>query len=482
MLFNSFEFIIFFIVVFFIYYKTYNYIKFQNLLLLISSYVFYGWWDFRFLSLILISSLSDFIIGKMIDIETRNDKRKLYLILSLCINLGILGFFKYFNFFAESFVDFISLFGFKTNVVFLNIVLPVGISFYTFQTMSYTIDIYRRKMKSTSNLLEFMTFVSFFPQLVAGPIERAAHLLPQFSKKRKFNLFEFKEGSKQALWGLFKKIVIADNCAYYANHIFENSEIYPGSILAIGVIMFAFQIYGDFSGYSDIAIGISRIMGINLMQNFKSPYLAENIQDFWRRWHISLSTWFRDYVYIPLGGSKVNSNFRGSLNIVVTFTVSGFWHGANWTFIIWGALHSLFYFIQMYYSKYKIQTQVLPVQLSHFFNILITFIAVSFAWIFFRAESLTHAASYINTLLSSSILENPIEFLKQMGSSTKPYIIIITLVFLSVFELINKNESYSFQVRKFSKPIRLLFYAILVFFLFFFRATDGQLDFIYFQF
>ena len=327
-----------------------------------------------------------------------------------------------------------------------------------------------------------MTFVSFFPQLVAGPNERASHLLPQFGKKRKFDVYEFKEGAKQALWGLFKKIVIADNCAFYANQIFENSDSYPGSVLVIGVVLFAFQIYGDFSGYSDIAIGISRMMGINLMQNFKSPYLAENIQDFWRRWHISLSTWFRDYVYIPLGGSQVDSSFRRSLNIIITFVVSGFWHGANWTFIIWGALHSLFYFIQTAYSKNMKTVKILPESFVKVFNILITFIAVTFAWIFFRAESFTHAISYISEIASSTLLINPISYFKVMGASIQPFLIIISLIYLSVFEISNRNATYSFQVGHYKTPVKTLIYCSLLLLLIFFRATNGSVDFIYFQF
>lgn len=482
MLFNSFEFVVFFIIVFFIYYKSYNNLRFQNALLLVSSYVFYGWWDWRFLSLIIISSFSDYFIGRAIDLDNDKKQRKRLLVLSLLINLGILGFFKYYNFFTESFTDFISLFGFESNPALLNIVLPVGISFYTFQTMSYTIDIYRGKMKSTNSLLEFMTFVSFFPQLVAGPIERASHLLPQFGKKREFNLYEFKEGSKQAFWGLFKKIVIADNCAFYANQIFENSAGYPGSVLVIGVVLFAFQIYGDFSGYSDIAIGISRMMGIDLMQNFKSPYLAENIQDFWRRWHISLSTWFRDYVYIPLGGSKVDSSIRRSINIIITFTVSGFWHGANWTFIIWGFLHSVFYFIQTGYSRNMKSIKILPSKIVQIFNVLVTFIAVTFAWIFFRAESFSHAMDYILEIASSSIIENPVGYLKLMGSSVKPYVIILSLIYLSIFEINNRDAKYSFQVGQFKAPTRILVYLSLIILIIFFRATDGTIDFIYFQF
>jgi D-alanyl-lipoteichoic acid acyltransferase DltB (MBOAT superfamily) len=482
MLFNSFEFVIFFSIVFFVYYKSYNNLKFQNILLLVSSYVFYGWWDWKFLSLIFISSISDYLIGRAIDENDNKKQRKQLLILSLFINLGILGFFKYYNFFTESFTDLISLFGFEANPFLLNIILPVGISFYTFQTMSYTIDIYKDKMRANNNLLEFMTFVSFFPQLVAGPIERASHLLPQFGKKRKFDAYEFKEGAKQALWGLFKKIVIADNCAFYANQIFENSDVYPGSVLAIGVVLFAFQIYGDFSGYSDIAIGISRMMGIDLMQNFKSPYLAENIQDFWRRWHISLSTWFRDYLYIPLGGSKVDSSFRRSFNIIITFTVSGFWHGANWTFIIWGGLHSLFYFIQTSYSRNMKAVKILPANLVKVFNILITFIAVTFAWIFFRADSFAHAINYISEITSSSILSNPINYFRTMGSAIQPFIIIISLIYLSVFEISNRNASYSFQIVHYKAPVKTLIYCSLLLMLIFFRATNGSVDFIYFQF
>lgn len=481
MLFNSFEFIIFFVIVFTLYYKSYDKLKFQNVLILISSYVFYGWWDYRFLSLIVISSICDFIIGRAIDKSSAEKKRKRLLYLSLFINLGFLGFFKYYNFFAESFTDFVSIFGFETSPFFLKIVLPVGISFYTFQTMSYTIDIYRRKMKSTNNLLEFMTFVSFFPQLVAGPIERASNLLPQFAKKRVFNKYEFREGIKQALWGLFKKIVIADNCAFYVNQIFENSDSYPGSVLVIGLILFGFQIYGDFSGYSDIAIGISRMMGINLMQNFKSPFLSQDIQEFWRRWHISLSTWFRDYVYIPLGGSKV-SDFRKNLNVLITFTISGFWHGSDWTYVLWGASHGFFYFIQMGYGSTLGKIKILPKGVATLYNMFWTYLAVTSVWILFRADSIEQSISLFHEVTSSSLFENPVQYLKEMGSSIKPYIIIISLLYLALFEIFNKDALYSFQVAHFKRPIRWFLYVTLILLLFFFRATGGKLDFIYFQF
>lgn len=481
MLFNSFEFVLFFIIFLLIYFVLSKRLTYQNLLLLVASYFFYGWWDWKFLSLILISSLCDYVIGHRIEGQADKSKRKYLLFLSMSINLGILGFFKYFNFFSESFHDLMTTLGFSVNPVYLNVVLPVGISFYTFQTMSYTIDIYKRKMKATSNLLEFMAFVSFFPQLVAGPIERASNLLPQFGVKRNVSIRDVKEGGKQALWGLFKKIVIADNCAIYVNQIFEQPDAYPGSILLIGILLFTFQIYGDFSGYSDIAIGIARMLGFNLMQNFKSPYLASDIQDFWRRWHISLSTWFRDYLYIPLGGSRSKSTSRKYFNIFVTFTVSGFWHGANWTFVIWGMLHSLYYIIQVSLGKYT--SKVFPKnRISQPFNIFITFIAVVFAWIFFRVESVSQAFYFINSIFTASITDNPIPYLKQLGSSSQPFIIFLALVYLAIFELKNPNAKYSFQINDMDRISRTVIYISLLMLIILFRATGGAMDFIYFQF
>ena len=481
MLFNSFEFVVFFAIFLLVYFALSKKLKSQNFLLLVASYFFYGWWDWKFLSLILISSLCDYVIGLNIEKKVNERQRKYLLILSMVINLGILGFFKYFNFFAQSFHDLSTSLGFSTNPFFLNVILPVGISFYTFQTMSYTIDIYYRKMKATTNLLEFMTFVSFFPQLVAGPIERASNLLPQFGVKRKVSTTDVKEGIQQALWGLFKKIVIADNCAVYVNQIFEQPDMYPGSILLIGILLFTFQIYGDFSGYSDIAIGIARMLGFNLMQNFKSPYLAHNIQDFWRRWHISLSTWFRDYLYIPLGGSKSKSTTRKYFNIFVTFTVSGFWHGANWTFIIWGMLHSFYYMIQVTLGKYTARN-IPRNRLTKPFNILITFIAVVFAWIFFRAESVSQAFYLIHSMFTSSIVENPVPYLKQLGASTQPFIIFIGLVYLALFEFNNPDAKYSFQINRLGRLSKAVVYVSLLLLVILFRATGGAMDFIYFQF
>ncbi|MBT8375456.1 MAG: MBOAT family protein, partial [Bacteroidia bacterium] len=326
MLFNSIDFAVFLPVVFILYwFFCQKNLVLQNLMIVAASYVFYGWWDWRFLSLIVFSTIVDFTVGKMLAKENINSKRKLYLWTSILVNLGLLGFFKYYNFFLDNLITSFKLFGSELNVSSLNIILPVGISFYTFQTLSYTIDVYRRKLEPTNNIIDFAAFVSFFPQLVAGPIERATNLLPQFYNKRQFNYSKAVDGLRQILWGLFKKIVIADNCAQFANEFFNNSGDYGGSGLLLGALFFTFQIYGDFSGYSDIAIGTARLFGFNLMQNFAFPYFSRDIAEFWRRWHISLSTWFRDYLYIPLGGSRGGTAMKVR-NTFIIFIVSGFWH------------------------------------------------------------------------------------------------------------------------------------------------------------
>ena len=343
MLFNSLDFAIFLPIFFILYwYVTNRNLQLQNFLIVVASYIFYGWWDWRFLFLIFFSSITDYIIGKCLQITEKEKYRKTLLWISIVTNIGFLGFFKYYNFFVDSFVTAFSFFGKSISVNSLDIILPVGISFYTFQTLSYTIDVYKRKLEPAKDIISFLAFVSFFPQLVAGPIERATNLLPQFYKKRVFEYDKAVDGMRQMLWGLFKKVVIADNCAEYANAIFNNYTDFSGSTLVLGAIFFTFQIYCDFSGYSDMAIGMSRLFGFNLMKNFAFPYFSRDIAEFWRRWHISLSTWFRDYLYIPLGGSK------GSLltivrNTFIIFLVSGFWHGANWTFIIWGFLNALYF-------------------------------------------------------------------------------------------------------------------------------------------
>ena len=344
MLFNSIDFAIFLPIVFLLYwFVAQKHLRLQNALVVLASYVFYGWWDYRFLSLICFSTVVDFAVGLYLKKTTQISKRKLALWLSIFVNIGLLGFFKYYNFFVDNFVTAFSFFGRSIPTGSLDIILPVGISFYTFQTLSYTIDVYRKKLDPTKDFIAFAAFVSFFPQLVAGPIERATNLLPQFYKKREFEYGKAVDGMRQILWGLFKKIVIADNCALYVNIIFDDHTQHSGSTLLLGAVLFAFQIYGDFSGYSDIAIGTSRLFGFNLKQNFAFPYFSRDIAEFWRRWHISLSTWFRDYVYIPLGGSR-GSHGNTIRNVFVIFLVSGFWHGANWTFIVWGLIKRIVLF------------------------------------------------------------------------------------------------------------------------------------------
>ena len=403
MLFNSIDFAIFLPLVFLFYWFIANRnLKFQNFIIVVASYIFYGWWDWRFLTLVLFSTLIDFSVGLRLSHENNASKRKILLWISILANIGFLGFFKYYNFFLDNFVTAFTFYGADINANTLNIILPVGISFYTFQTLSYTIDVYKRKLEPTKDFWAFTAFVSFFPQLVAGPIERATNLLPQFYKKRIFNYSKAVDGLRQILWGLFKKIVIADSAAQIADEIFNYSSAYSGSTLLLGALFFSFQIYGDFSGYSDIAIGTSRLFGFNLKQNFAFPYFSRDIAEFWRRWHISLSTWFRDYLYIPLGGS------RGGIwikirNTFIIFIVSGFWHGADWTFIVWGALNALYFMPLLLLNKNRVNTDTvaqgrhLP-STREFFQITITFSLTVFAWIFFRAENMFHAVGYIFAL------------------------------------------------------------------------------------
>ncbi|MDC0957853.1 MBOAT family protein, partial [Flavobacteriaceae bacterium] len=401
MLFNSLDFALFLPIVFLLYwFVAQKNLKLQNTLIVLASYVFYGWWDWRFLSLIIFSTVVDYLIGQRLRTEDKQSKRKALLWTSITLNLGFLGFFKYYNFFLENFVDAFSLFGIQINTNSLNIILPVGISFYTFQTLSYTIDVYRKKLEPTKDFMAFSAFVCFFPQLVAGPIERATNLLPQFYKKRTFEYNKAVDGMRQILWGLFKKVVIADNCAVFANQIFNNSDDMNGSTLVLGAIFFTFQIYGDFSGYSDIAIGTSRLFGFDLKQNFATPYFSRDIAEFWRRWHISLSTWFRDYLYIPLGGSRGGTWIKVR-NTFVIFLVSGFWHGANWTFIIWGALNAIYFLPLLLTNNNRknlgvvAEGKYLP-SFRELFAMLTTFLLTVFAWIFFRADNVNHAFRIVN--------------------------------------------------------------------------------------
>ena len=404
MFFNSLAFAIFLPIVFFLYWFVFNKTKStQNALLIIASYYFYSCWDWRFLFLLVFSTFLDYYTGIQIEKGKSEQSRKFWFWLSISVNLGFLGIFKYYNFFAASFSELLNSAGFKASPILLNVILPVGISFYTFHGLSYVIDIYYKRIKAEYNFVDYSLFVSYFPLLVAGPIERATHLLPQVKVKREFNFQTAKEGVYQIIWGLIKKVVIADTCATYANAIFDNYSSMNSLSLILGAIYFAFQIYGDFSGYSDIALGVSKLFGLDLLRNFNYPYFSRDIAEFWRRWHISLSSWFRDYLYIPLGGSK-GGLWMKIRNTFIIFIVSGFWHGANWTYIAWGFINAM-YFLPLLLSNSN-RNNIDDIKLSFnldsikiIFNILFTFFITCVAWVFFRAKTITDAISYLKRVI-----------------------------------------------------------------------------------
>jgi len=487
MLFNSIDFAIFLPLVFFLYWFVFQKnLRWQNFLIVCASYIFYGWWDWRFLSLIVFSTLVDFVVGLLLKNQNNNTKRKLLLLTSICVNLGFLGFFKYYNFFLDNFVSAFSFLGVSIRAEGLKIILPVGISFYTFQTLSYSIDVYRRKFEPTNNFISFTAFVSFFPQLVAGPIERATNLLPQFYTPRAFDYTKAVDGMRQILWGLFKKIVIADNCARLANIIFNNTDEYAGIVLILGAVFFAFQIYGDFSGYSDIAIGTARLFGFELMQNFAFPYFSRDIAEFWRRWHISLSTWFRDYVYIPLGGSKGNK-FTIIRNTFVIFIVSGFWHGANWTFVVWGFLNALYFMPLLLTKRNRKYIEVVACEsklptLCEFLNILLTFALTLFAWIFFRAENLNHAFLYIEKIIFQSLSREALVDTYNLLYWESGFALIALLLFFLFFEWNGRRNKFAIAITgiKWKRFFRWAFYATIILIIFYYAGE--QQEFIYFQF
>lgn len=477
MLFNSFNFALFLPIVFCLYWFITKKIKSQNILLLLASYFFYACWDWRFLFLLVFSTLLDYVTGiKMAESKTKRIK-KIWLVISIVINLGFLGVFKYYNFFAESFASAISYLGFNVNPWSLNVILPVGISFYTFHGLSYVLDIYNDKIKAERNFIDYSVFVSFFPLLVAGPIERATHLLPQIKQKRTFDYANAVNGLKQILWGLFKKMVIADQCAEYVNIIFANHDSLGASTLVLGAVLFAFQIYGDFSGYSDIAIGTARLFGIDLLRNFAYPYFSRNIAEFWRRWHISLSSWFRDYLYIPLGGSK-GSMWIKVRNVFIIFLVSGFWHGANWTFIIWGLLNAIYILPSILFQTNRVnlnivaQGKLFP-SAKELLNIFITFFLTVFAWIFFRSDSLSEAIVFISNIFDSSLLSMP---------TIRPVYLFIFLFLFLVIEWIGRETPFAIEKFFITRPrlIRWTFYFILVIAII--NYSGGEQQFIYFQF
>lgn len=478
MLFNTVGFAVFLVIVFTLYWFVANKsLKAQNILLLVSSYFFYACWDWRFLFLLIFSTLLDYYTGiKMCEAKDRRG-RKFWFWLSVTVNLGFLGVFKYYNFFADSFAEAVSHFGVHISPWTLQVILPVGISFYTFHGLSYVIDIYKERIKAERNFIDYSVFVSFFPLLVAGPIERATHLLPQIQRPRFFDKDKAVDGLRQILWGLFKKVVIADQCAQHANEIFNNAGAHSGSDLVLGALFFTFQIYGDFSGYSDIALGTARLFGVELLRNFAFPYFSRDIAEFWRRWHISLSTWFRDYLYIPLGGSK-GGMWMKVRNTFIIFLVSGFWHGANWTFLIWGFLNALYIMPSIIFATNRnnldtvAQGRLLP-SVREFFAMGVTFSLAVLAWIFFRAESLAHAMQYIGGIFTRSLFSMPTIF---------PKVLLGLIALFMLVEWLGREQQYAIAKLGIAwpRPVRWATYYLMVFAVFYFAGSKEQ--FIYFQF
>lgn len=518
MLFNSLEFAFFLPIVFLLYwfltpsgtngprYSLFHYwhvseqtaLNIQNAFVLVASYVFYGWWDWRFLLLIAFTSFfswgSGLLIGRGLTQPSLKGRRlispKFWMIANIILNLGILAVFKYYDFFVS---EFGQLFGISTDSLLLKIILPVGISFYTFQALSYSIDVYRQKIEPTRDIVAFFAYVAFFPQLVAGPIERATNLLPQFLQKRTFSYDQATDGMRQILWGLFKKIVVADNCATYVDQVWATYDTQTGSTLLLAAILFTFQIYGDFSGYSDIAIGTAKLFGIKLMRNFNNPYFSRDIAEFWRRWHISLTTWFRDYVYIPLGGSRpeIPAHIKNPdrykkwiivRNTFVIFLLSGFWHGANWTFIAWGAYHALLFLPLILLGKNRKYTnqvaegRFLPTW-KECGQILLTFALVVLGWIIFRAETITQAWDILESIFSKSLFTIP--WLRNRYF----YIPLFTCLVLQILtEWINRQKSHPFDLSSINNhTVKYLIYFVIISLIIFFTPPTPS-PFIYFQF
>lgn len=479
MLFNSFEFLIFLPIVFLLYWFVFKPLRWQNLFIVAVSYIFYGWWDWRFLILIAFTTLCSFASGIVLErLEGQRTKQKWVSAANITLNLLILCIFKYFNFFGENLAELFQLFGVGADWVTIDILLPVGISFYTFQALSYTIDVYQHKIKPTHDIVAFFAFISFFPQLVAGPIERATNLLPQFLVPRGFSYDKAVDGMRQILWGLFKKMVVADNCAAAVNLIFDEYQALGGTHLFLGALFFTFQIYGDFSGYSDIAIGTARLFGVNLMRNFNFPYFSRDIAEFWRRWHISLTTWFRDYIYIPLGGGRCGK-WKAMRNTLIIFLVSGFWHGANWTFICWGAFHALLFlplFIMGKNRKNKdvvAQGRLFP-DIKEVCQMFITFLLVVIGWIIFRAENIHQAWDYIMRMVTRFDFVLPAH-----GKDPLIYIAILLVV-----EWFQREKQFGLQIEEKGifryQAVRWTLYYVL--FITTLLLAGQQEEFIYFQF
>lgn len=481
MLFNSLHFAFFFVVVFALYWLVgAKRLRVQNVLLVVASYYFYCNWNWRFGFLLAFSTLLDFYSAHAIAASVKH--KKTWLGISIGINLGLLGFFKYYNFFVGSAAQLLESFGLNPNIPLLNVVLPVGISFYTFHGLSYVIDVYKQRIKPITNVVDYSLFVSFFPLLVAGPIERATHLLPQLQKPRSFDYNLAVNGLRQIAWGLIKKLVIADNCAYFVNQIFARPEHQPGINLALGAFLFSMQIYGDFSGYTDIASGTSKLLGFRLLKNFNYPYFSRDIAEFWRRWHISLTSWFKDYVYIPLGGSR-GTTAKTVRNVFIIFLISGLWHGAKVTYIAWGLLHALYFLPLLLLKNNRKHTDVvapgraLPT-LREFISMVITFALVTLAWILFRAKSIGEALTYYKHLLSPSLF-------RMIEMEGKPYLLTLMLLIITFIVMEWRGRNHDFAIEKtaatWPRPLRWLFYSLLVFVLLMFMRVV-QAPFIYFKF
>lgn len=481
MLFNSFTFMLFLPVVFLLYWFVFKRLRWQNLLILVASYVFYGWWDWRFLILIVITSANSFASGLLIrHYEGRRPLQRAVSAGNIVLNLGILAVFKYFNFFVGSFAALLGGMGINADWPTLHIILPVGISFYTFQALSYSIDVYARRIEPTRDVVSFFAFISFFPQLVAGPIERATNLLPQMQRERTFDYAVGVDGLRQMLWGFFKKLIIADGCAEVVNGLWDTMSDATGLMLFIGSLLFTFQIYADFSGYSDIAIGCAKLFGFRLTTNFKVPYFSRNVREFWRRWHITLMNWFTQYVYIPLGGSR-RGRVRTIVNTIIVFALSGLWHGADWTFVLWGLYHALLFIPLVLIGSVSHKDTVAHGRLlpsaGDFVAMLVTFLFVNFGWILFRAPDMASFTAFTSRMFSASLFSTT-------GLTMKMATCLLWCAGLLLAEWLQREREHVLQIdgwRIFSTSLlRLGLYALLVFLIFYF-AGEVQ-TFIYFQF
>ncbi|MFV7236101.1 MBOAT family O-acyltransferase [Flavobacterium sp. ZB4R12] len=477
MFFNSLSFAVFLPIVFLLYWFVFNKTKSaQNAILIVASYYFYSCWDWRFLFLLVFSTFLDYYTGIRIEKAKNETARKFWFWLSIILNLGFLGIFKYYNFFVSSFSELLNGFGLQTSPLLLNVILPVGISFYTFHGLSYVIDIYLKRIKAEYNFVDYSLFVSYFPLLVAGPIERATHLLPQVKVKRAFDFEKAKEGVYQIIWGLVKKVVIADTCATYANAIFDHYTSMNSLSLLLGAFYFAFQIYGDFSGYSDMALGMSKLFGLDLLRNFNYPYFSRDIAEFWRRWHISLSSWFRDYVYIPLGGSK-GSKLKQVRNVFVIFLLSGFWHGASWTFIAWGFINALYFLPLLLRDKNRSNIETVQLQwdfssLRVLGSMFVTFALCCLAWVFFRAKSIDAAFDYIKRIFTNRNFQA-----QYLENERYNYEIIVLILAFILVEWNSRNQIEPISGRYSGLKVALCIMAILAL-----GTYSDYKEFIYFQF